>query len=57
MEGTTSLSYNSSPSPSISLIPTPTSNETIRPSFIPLATSMGTSIERPMTKLDMLQSQ
>jgi hypothetical protein len=37
--------------------PNPTSDETLGLLIIPLATSTSTSIERPMTKLEMLQSQ
>ncbi len=51
VEGTTSFSYHSFPNPLL------TSNETKRPSFIPPSTSLGTIVEKLMTKLKILQSQ
>jgi hypothetical protein len=56
MEGTTNLSYHSSHILFLSLTPSFTLDETTQSLFIPHATSMSTSIERPMTKLEMLQS-
>ncbi len=56
MEGTTNLSYHSSTSYFLSLTPSLTLDETTWLSSIPPTTSMSTSIERPMTKLEMLQS-
>jgi hypothetical protein len=54
MERTTNLSYHSSPSPFLNLSPYFTSDEIARLSYIPPTTSTSTSIERPMTKLEML---
>ncbi len=56
MEGTTNLSYHSSHNLFLSLTPSSTSDETTRSSSIPHATSTSTSIERPMTKVEILQS-
>ncbi len=57
IECTTSLSYHSFPNLSPSLIFSLTLDGTTWLSFIPLATSTSTSIERSVTKSKMLQSQ